>query len=323
MLKEVLPLENSISASGSRHRIRTTGDAMDRHIEQEIGRTSVPGEVEHPRESERIKAVSVDSAWLKHCNPSWGYGRQVNIAAGRAILADGSSKVYAYVGKRVRSGAARLDHILTQSGVRCDVRVTIIRDGASEFTTAVEGSQVARGRILAWFHIAMKFRTAQQSLISSQRRPGPDWNWIEGEIRSAKWLVWHGEGLKAVPRLQAISAELEKWPDQEFSPLWWKLRSACGYVRGHSQYLVNHGSRFRKGLPISSSIAESAINQVVSLRLAKKRHMRWFDEGAHALALVRVADLNGELSPQSFGYPSRACQATMLRRQNGELAMAA
>ncbi len=323
MLKELLPLENSTSASGTRHRVRTTGDAMDRHIEQEIARTSVLGEVEHPRESERITAVSVDSAWLKHCNPSWGYGRQVNIAAGRAILADGSSKVYAYVGKRVRSGAARLDHFLTQSGVRWDERVTIISDGASEFTTAVEGSQFARGRILDWFHIAMKFRAAEQSLISSRRRPGPDWTWIEREIQSAKWLVWHGKGRKAVARLEAVSAELVKWPDQEFSPLWWNLRSACGYVRGHTQYLVNYGARFRKGLPISSSIAESAVNQVVSLRMAKKRHMRWSDEGAHALALVRVADLNGELSPQSFGYPSRACQVTMLRRHNGELAMVA
>jgi hypothetical protein len=100
-------------------------------------------------------------------------------------------------------------------------------------------------------------------------------------------------------------------------------KQATGYVRGHTQYLVNYGARFRKGLPISRSIAESVVNQALRLRMAKKCHMRWSDEGAHAFALVRVADLNGKLSPQSFGYPSRACQATMLRRCNGELAMAA
>ena len=38
-------------------------------------------------------------------------------------------------------------------------------------------------------------------------------------------------------------------------------------------------ARYRKGLPISSGIAESAVNQVVSLRMAKKRQMRWSDEG--------------------------------------------
>jgi len=33
-------------------------------------------------------------------------------------------------------------------------------------------------------------------------------------------------------------------------------------------------------------------------RMAKKQQMRWTDEGAHRLAQVRVADLNGELSVQ-------------------------
>ena len=77
--------------------------------------------------------------------------------------------------------------------------------------------------------------------------------------------------------------------------------------------MVNYGARYRKGLPISSAIAESAVNQVVSLRMAKKRQMRWSDAGAHALAQVRAADLNGELSPRSFGYPTQERQATVWR----------
>ncbi|WP_143746502.1 hypothetical protein [Caballeronia catudaia] len=59
--------------------------------------------------------------------------------------------------------------------------------------------------------------------------------------------------------------------------------------------MVNYGARHRKGMPISSSIVESAVNQVVSHRMAKKRQMRWADEGAHCMAQVRVA-INGELS---------------------------
>jgi hypothetical protein len=61
---------------------------------------------------------------------------------------------------------------------------------------------------------------------------------------------------------------------------------------------MNYAARYRKGLPISSSIAESAVNQIVSHRMAKKQQMRWTDEGAHWLAQVRVADLNGQLSVQ-------------------------
>ena len=101
------------------------------------------------------------------------------------------------------------------------------------------------------------------------------------------------------------------------------MRKACGYIQGHTQYLVNYGARYRKGLPISSSIAESAVNQVVSLRMAKKRQMRWSDAEAHALVQVRVAGLNGELSPRSFGSSTQARQSSVLKQWYGELPMAA
>jgi hypothetical protein len=106
----------------------------------------------------------------------------------------------------------------------------------------------------------MKVRAAEQSIFSSRRIAGPDWDWIGSEIKSAKWLVWHGKGRKAVPRLQALSDELEKWPSQKQSALWWNVRKACNYVRSRTRFLVNYGARSRKGLPISSSIAESAVN---------------------------------------------------------------
>ena len=58
-------------------------------------------------------------------------------------------------------------------------------------------------------------------------------------------------------------------------------------------------------MPISSSIAESAVNEVVSLRCAKKRQMRWTDKGAHLLVQVRVAVLNGEMKMREKPIPYR------------------
>jgi hypothetical protein len=54
-------------------------------------------------------------------------------------------------------------------------------------------------------------------------------------------------------------------------------------------------------MAISSSIAESAVNEVVSLRYAKKRQMRWTDKGVQLLVQVWVALLNGEL--KMLGMP--------------------
>ena len=78
--------------------------------------------------------------------------------------------------------------------------------------------------------------------------------------------------------------------------MYWNLRRLYFYVENNAATLVNYGARYRKGIPISSSIAESAVNLLVSHRMAKKLQMRWTDEGAHCLAQVRVADLNGEFS---------------------------
>jgi hypothetical protein len=51
--------------------------------------------------------------------------------------------------------------------------------------------------------------------------------------------------------------------------LYWNLQKVTGYIRDNPG-LVNYATRHHKGLPVSSSIAESAVNQLVSLRMAKK-----------------------------------------------------
>jgi hypothetical protein len=71
------------------------------------------------------------------------------------------------VHQQVPSAAARLDQFLCASGVGPDKRVTVIGDDAGEFGKAVEGGQIAKGRILDWFHIAMKFKAAENSVFGS------------------------------------------------------------------------------------------------------------------------------------------------------------
>ena len=77
--------------------IESVGDADHRQTQRPACRPAV--------ESPEVTAVSVDSAWLKHCAPPKQkfMGRQVNIVGGRATRADGTSQVVAYVGKRVAS----------------------------------------------------------------------------------------------------------------------------------------------------------------------------------------------------------------------------
>jgi hypothetical protein len=321
LLKEILPLEQAISTAGVQNRVRAVGQELDDNVE-----SAIRGERKYPSsrgKNPEITAIAVDSAWLRR-RPSRKdqdesklsqyfpskrpppTGRHVNIIAGRAVREDGASCVYGYVNREVRSAATRLDHFLSEQRVAKDAQITIVSDGAAEFEKAVEGSVRPLKRILDWFHIAMKFRAIEQSAQKFPELMAPNGQLIKDEIASAKWLTWHGKGSEAVERIKSIHDMFGLAPeDSAHMALWWNLRGTYWYLESNSKYLVNYGWRYRRGMPISSSIAESAVNEVVSLRCAKKRQMRWTDEGAHLLVQVRVAALNGDLKMRHKPIPRR------------------
>lgn len=75
------------------------------------------------------------------------------------------------------------------------------------------------------------------------------------------------------------------------------VREFTGYIRSNQAYIVNYGDRYRNGERISSSIAESTVNQVISKRFVKKQQQRWTKKGVHNLLQVRTQVLNEELKP--------------------------
>jgi len=228
LLKEVLLLDKGISFSSARDRIRVLGMQIDADIERDIVKLPKAVAGERVRESINVAAVSIDSAWLRHCDSVGGQGRHVNMVAVRATFTGGTPKLYAYVHKEVTSAGARLDQFLSRNGVGIDERVTLISDDAGEFDKAVEGSQLVRGRILDWFHIAMKFKAAQRSVFGSKMIGSLERESVEKEIGHAKWLVWHGKGSKAVGRLKALDDGLLKREGYGFKTLFAPCAATSG-----------------------------------------------------------------------------------------------
>ena len=60
--------------------------------------------------------------------------------------------------------------------------------------------------------------------------------------------------------------------------------------------LPNYGDRYRNGEPISSSVAESSVNQIISKRFVKRQQMRWTKRGAHLLLQIRTQVLDDTLT---------------------------
>ena len=93
--------------------------------------------------------------------------------------------------------------------------------------------------MLDWFHLSMKFQAAITTAQYKRGQDGPHWHWIEDELMSAKWLVWHGKGRKAIARLNKIVDVLEAWPQHEYSRLTKNLHRLRGYLHWNRKYLVN------------------------------------------------------------------------------------
>ena len=62
----------------------------------------------------------------------------------------------------------------------------------------------------------------------------------------------------------------------------------AAYIRSNAGSLINYGERFQSGERISSAMAESMVNAVVSKRFAKCQQMQWTRRGAHLLLQTRT-----------------------------------
>jgi hypothetical protein len=69
------------------------------------------------------------------------------------------------------------------------------------------------------------------------------------------------------------------------------------YIASNTGSLINYGERFRAGERISSCLAESTVNAVISKRFAKRQQMQWTKRGAHLLLQTRTRALDGTLRP--------------------------
>jgi hypothetical protein len=63
------------------------------------------------------------------------------------------------------------------------------------------------------------------------------------------------------------------------------------YITSNADSLINYGERYRAGERISSCLAESTVNAVISKRFAKRQQMQWTKRGAHLLLQTRTRAL--------------------------------
>jgi len=222
---------------------------------------------------------------------------------------------------------------LHQMGYGAGTALTVLTDGEEtlrDLCRVATASPITP--ILDWFHIAMRLQHVEQTAKGlSTRLPSlrAAATAIQSDLERLHWRLWHGRSHavqasieRLIPFIHVFNRHVRRIPRITEAPrkLWTMLLDLDSYVRNNAAIIVDYASRHRKGLRVSSSVAESTVNHLVNRRMNKQQQMRWSPDGANRLLQVRSAVLNGEFD-RMLAQPTTSVP-TPDDSQNSTVAMA-
>ena len=308
VMAEFLPLEATETHATVRKRTIRTGERLDRQAaEEEKSAASRMKdrrqlELELPGDRRREFVVSVDTAHVRSADPKSARNFELVVArCGRGGRGEVGGRYFVTSSTDQYALRGRTLHALGQEGYRGFGDVAVISDGAELLKRLPRAMPKPTAHIIDWFHIAMKIQPMQQ-IADHMARSRPDESEtsppIARRIRAVKWRLWHGRVDHAIRDLQELLdglAPVDEIADLAISRLRSLGAQLLTYVASNRSAIINYGKRYRAGLRVASTLAESAVNSIVGKRMAKSQQMRWSVRGAHMLMQVRTADVNGEL----------------------------
>ena len=119
------------------------------------------------------------------------------------------------------------------------------------------------------------------------------------DLERIKWLLWHGNQHRAGQTIGFFLDDVDGL-EVDYPNLSKFARAADEFsvdIASNAGSLINYGERFRAGERISSSLAESTVNALISKRFAKRQQMQWTKRGTHLLLQTRTRALDGTLRP--------------------------
>jgi len=118
---------------------------------------------------------------------------------------------------------------------------------------------------------------------------------LDRDIRAVKRRLWHGRVDRAIRDLEGLLARLSHLSEADEASIT-RLHSLGAqlltYVDSNRGAIINYGKRYRAGLRVASTLAESAVNSLVGKRMVKKQQMRWSKPKEHSVNRLRLLPLS-------------------------------
>ncbi len=199
--------------------------------------------------------------------------------------------------------------VLTSQGLQANQDVTFLTDGGEEIRALTEQITSGSEHVLDWFHITMRVTVLEQYARGVAHHDEVAGLRLLESLESIKWLLWHGNQYRSREEIGFFESDVDGLA-LDYPHLGKFARTAhefAVYISSNTASLINYGERYRAGERISSCLAESTVNAVISKRFAKRQQMQWAKRGAHLLLQIQTRTLDGTLRPLfERGYPGLA-----------------
>lgn len=185
--------------------------------------------------------------------------------------------------------------------------LTVLSDGDPALPRLVRNATNENiEHILDWWHMSVRIRhveTTFQTLLSQlENKETSD---VEALVERLRWRILRGQTHRALEALGVLFRFAMQARDCAAADTTEAALSSAArtmdlqtYLPHNLPALVNDGHRRRQGKAVSTSRAEGLVNEISNVRMGKKQKMRWSPRGAHRVATVRAAVLDGRLSNQ-------------------------
>ena len=271
---------------------------------QEAAPTMTPSAQDTRSANEPGILVVIDGA---HIRTVPGYQtRHLDVTVGKVEASGRPSRRFALAPSGTDQPLSHIRAALAAQGWRPNVPVTVISDGEAtmpELIRRATGTDVTH--ILDWWHISMRVRHAEQALqgiytLNPAHQSGLDIVSCRlSRVRHLLWNGYHDEARRELFGLRAIASDAVYLNGESLRTSVNRFVGHCdelhNYLGNNETALIDYGSRYRADQPVSTSRAEGCVDEIANARMAKRRRMRWSPRGAHRVATVRAAVLDGRL----------------------------
>ena len=294
LLSELLPLGGTQHASTVRNRtLRVGAEVVQAAHAAEVASQPV---VQAPTSDPVV--VGLDGGYVRSRHRA--EGRRFEVIAGKVIQADGAQHRFAFTRTGPIATTEAFRRALAVAGVGADTPATVLCDGDAGLWRLQRAVLPNATPVLDWWHAAVRFEHALQAARSlgadtaDARLSGTARRGLE----RAKWRLWHGRWPGCRRRLAALCRWTECRAMREVAGID-KLRQRTadllGYLERNEAALVHYAARRQRGEPIATSFVESAVDEIISWRMAKRQQMRWSRATVQPFLDVRTAVLNDTL----------------------------